>query len=84
MPTERLSMHHIREVLRLHYSVSISQRAVTRSLGMAQGTVSKYLNRTHRAPHRCARAKEGGSDCHSSMRRRNCCADGPCNTVQNR
>ena len=36
------------------------------------------------APYRCARAKEGGSDCHSSMRQRNCCADGPCNTVQNR
>ena len=27
--------------------------------------------------HRCARTKEGGSDCHSSMRKRNCCADGP-------
>src|SRR5512132_1063295 len=47
MPTERLSMRHIREVLRLHYSVGMSQRAVARSLGLAQGTVSK--NRTHRA-----------------------------------
>ena len=46
MPTERLSMRHIREVLRLHYSVGMSQRAVARSLGLAQGTVSKYLNRT--------------------------------------
>lgn len=45
MPTERLSMRHIREVLRLHYSVGMSQRAVARSLGLAQGTVSKYLNR---------------------------------------
>ena len=26
MPTERLSMRHIREVLRLHYSVGMSQR----------------------------------------------------------
>lgn len=49
MPTERLSMRHIREVLRLHYSVSMSQRAVARSLGLAQGTVSKYLNRARRA-----------------------------------
>ncbi len=49
MPTERLSMRHIREVLRLHYSVGMSQRAVARSLGLAQGTVSKYLNRTRRA-----------------------------------
>src|SRR5437764_14891552 len=49
MPTERLSMRHIREVLRLHYSVGMSQRAVARSLNVAQGTVSKYLNRTRRA-----------------------------------
>ncbi len=49
MPTERLSMRHIREVLRLHHSVGMSQRAVARSLGLAQGTVSKYLNRIRRA-----------------------------------
>lgn len=49
MPNERLSMRHIREVLRLHYSVGMSQRTVARSLGLAQGTVSKYLNRTRRA-----------------------------------
>ena len=34
-------MRHIREVLRLHYSVGMSQRAVARSLGLAQGTVSQ-------------------------------------------
>jgi transposase len=49
MPKERLSMRHIREVLRLHYSVGMSQHTVARSLGLAQGTVSKYLNRTRRA-----------------------------------
>lgn len=49
MPNERLSMRHIREVLRLHHSVGMSQRTVARSLGLAQGTVSKYLNRTRRA-----------------------------------
>lgn len=49
MPTERLSMRQIREVLRLHYSVGMSQRVVARSLDLAQGTVSKYLNRTRRA-----------------------------------
>jgi hypothetical protein len=42
-------MRHIREVLRLHYSVGMSQRGVARSLGLAQGTVSKYLNRSRRA-----------------------------------
>jgi DNA-binding transcriptional regulator LsrR (DeoR family) len=49
MPTERLSMRQIREVLPLHHSVGMSQHAVARSLGLAQGTVSKYLNRTRRA-----------------------------------
>src|SRR5437899_7316398 len=49
MRPESVSMRHIREVLRLHYSVGMSQRAVARSLGLAQGTVSKYLNRTRRA-----------------------------------
>ncbi|MGY8685245.1 hypothetical protein Q2941_47045 [Bradyrhizobium sp. UFLA05-153] len=32
-------MRHIREVLRLHYTVGMSQRAFARSLGLAQGTV---------------------------------------------
>ncbi len=42
-------MRHIREVLRLHYSVGMSQHTIARSLGLSQGTVSKYLNRTRRA-----------------------------------
>jgi transposase len=42
-------MRHIREVLRLHHSVGMSQRGVALSLGLAQGTVSKYLNRARRA-----------------------------------
>jgi transposase len=49
MPKEGLSMRHIREVLRLHYSVGMSQHTIARSLGLSQGTVSKYLNRTRRA-----------------------------------
>jgi hypothetical protein len=44
MPTERLSIRHIRKFLRLHYSVGMSQR-VARSLNLAQGTVSMYVNR---------------------------------------
>ena len=45
MPTERLSMRHIREVLRLHYSVGLSQRAVARSLGLAgrEGDVANVV-----------------------------------------
>ena len=49
MPTERLSMRHIREVLRLHHGVGLSQRATAASLGLAQGTISKYINRARRA-----------------------------------
>jgi transposase len=49
MPTERLSMRHIREVLRLHHAVGLSQRATAASLGLAQGTISKYINRARRA-----------------------------------
>jgi DNA-binding transcriptional regulator LsrR (DeoR family) len=48
-------MRHIREVLRLHHSVGMSQRAVARSLNLAQGTVSKYVNRARRAGLACKR-----------------------------
>ena len=50
MPTERLSMRHIREVLRLHCSVGMSQRAVSRSLGLAQGTGSSRAGLTWPLP----------------------------------
>lgn len=39
MPTERLSMRHIREVLRLHYGACRTRRC----------PVSKYVNRVRRA-----------------------------------
>jgi hypothetical protein len=60
MPTERLSMRHIREVLRLHYSVGMSQRAVARSLGLAQDTVSKYQGALAGAPQPMRNAGEFG------------------------
>jgi DNA-binding transcriptional regulator LsrR (DeoR family) len=42
-------MRHIRECSTPAYSVGMSQPAVARSLGLAQGTISKYLNRARRA-----------------------------------
>jgi transposase len=45
MPAERLSMRQIREVLRLCFESRLPQRAVARSLGLGQGTVSGYLSR---------------------------------------
>ena len=49
MPAERLSMRHLRELLRLRHSAGLSQRVIARSLGLAQGTVSKYLGRARQA-----------------------------------
>src|SRR5919108_141597 len=48
MPAERLPMRHIRELLRLH-ATGLPQYLIARSLGLAQGTVSKYLAVTRRA-----------------------------------
>ena len=42
-------MRYIREVLRLHHAVGLSQRPIATSLALAQGTVSKYINRVQRA-----------------------------------
>ena len=49
MPAERLSMRHLRELLRLRHSAGLSQYVIARSLGLAQGTVSKYLWRARQA-----------------------------------
>ena len=39
MPTERLSMRKIKEVLRLFYDKRISQRAIAGACGIARSTV---------------------------------------------
>lgn len=68
MPTERLSMRHIREVLRLRYSVGMSQRAVARSMGCSPfaGTAACILPAcgfTTRQAHRGSRdGAEAGDD----------------------
>lgn len=49
MPTERLSMHRIRDVLRLKYAQAMSARAIAASLGLGKGTVGVYLSRVRRA-----------------------------------
>lgn len=48
MPAERLSMRQIRELLRLR-AAGLPQLAIGRSLGLAQGTVCKYLKIARRA-----------------------------------
>src|SRR5690348_1726590 len=49
MPTERVSMRQIREVLRLRFASELPQRAIAKSLGLSQGAVSGYLSRARAA-----------------------------------
>lgn len=45
MPTERLSMRKIRDVLRLKFENGLSERVIARSLSLANGSVNSYLQR---------------------------------------
>ena len=49
MPTERLSMRRIRDVLRLKYAQGLSEREIARSLDLGKGTVGAYLGRARKA-----------------------------------
>lgn len=45
MPTARLSMRRIRDVLRLRHAQGLSERAIARMLGVSNGVVHGYLTR---------------------------------------
>lgn len=49
MPSERVPMRKIRDVLRLRLALGLSQHAVGCSLGLSQAAVSEYLGRARRA-----------------------------------
>ena len=49
MPSERVPMRKIRDVLRLRLALRLSQRAVGCSLGLSQAAVSEYMARARRA-----------------------------------
>ena len=49
MPTERLSMRRIRDVLRLKYEARLSERAMVAALGISKGAIGSYLNRVRAA-----------------------------------
>ena len=49
MPTERLLMRQIREILRLRWACGLPQRAVARACGVGLGTVSDYCCRATQA-----------------------------------
>jgi len=45
MPTQRLSMRRIKQLLTMHYGAGASTRAIGRELGIAPSTVREYLGR---------------------------------------
>jgi transposase len=45
MPTERLTMRRIRQVLQLHFGAHASARAIAREVGVGRTTVQDYLTR---------------------------------------
>ena len=49
MPTERLSMRKIRDVLRLKLEDGLSERMIARSLSLSNGSVNSYLQRARLA-----------------------------------
>lgn len=50
MPTEKVSMRKIREVLRLTFEARLTQRQVAASVGLSQSVISKYLAAARAAP----------------------------------
>jgi transposase len=49
MPSERLSMRVIRDVLRLKYGNGLSERAISVTLGISKGAIGSYLSRARAA-----------------------------------
>lgn len=44
MPAKEVSMRKIRELLRLHFNVQLSQHQIAASLGLSVGVVNKYIH----------------------------------------
>ena len=49
MPTERLSMRKIRDVLRLKFESGLSERVIGRAMSLSNGSVNSYLQRARMA-----------------------------------
>ena len=49
MPTRRLSIRKIKEVLRLRFELGLGQRAIARACSISQSTVHEYLKRAEAA-----------------------------------
>ncbi|MFY7697294.1 MAG: hypothetical protein ACOVQX_00435 [Legionella sp.] len=44
MPAQGISMHKIREILRLHFDSQLSQHQIASSLKISSGVVNKYIS----------------------------------------
>jgi hypothetical protein len=49
MPTERMSMRRIREVIRLKFGSGLSDRALAAAVGISKGAVASYVSRARAA-----------------------------------
>lgn len=49
MPTEKLSMRKIKQILQLHHESGLSRRAISITVGTSYGSVANYLNRAQKA-----------------------------------
>lgn len=49
MPSERITMRKIREVLRLRYACQLSLEAIARALSLSKGTVANYVKAAQQA-----------------------------------
>jgi transposase len=49
MPTQRLTMRRIRQMLRMHFGAEASDRTIARELGVARSTIRDYLDRAKAA-----------------------------------
>src|SRR5271169_279054 len=49
MPSERLSMRKVKEVLRLHFGLKLGKRQIARSCSISHSTVMDYINRAKKA-----------------------------------
>jgi hypothetical protein len=49
MANRRLSMRKIKEVLRLHQEIGLSERQIAKSCDISRSTVKEYLHRAQRA-----------------------------------
>jgi predicted transcriptional regulator len=59
VPTRRLSVRKIKEVLRLRFELGQGQRAIARACSISQSTVHEYLKRAEAAKFPCRCQKVG-------------------------